>query len=387
MLDTVAGDVDMISEGLKVQWHSLRAKALSGIARQQRAREQQTPPTGPTVEFVSRHPATPTIAQPQWPLAGAAAPPAPPAEQNPHGLEVNVIGQGPDSSTTFRDESGPFSSNLDDVDRISQLPAELREATLLPAPPLTTGQEESDPVAEQRANEKASVVGESGGEPEAAAAVKSLAALPKVESVPAARAREYAVLEGHSLPVHGDVSTAGAPQAMQPPLGGPAATAPSLPEGVAGQDEALRVAEKHLAPFLGPVAKIAVRKAALRARDTEELYALLAEHLEREDDRTAFLAGRTGASRNQINSQWPADPNVASAAGIPTSRTELTREAIDRVAAMLAPYVGPISSVLTQRTARRTDSVRALCLLLGEHLETKADRARFLRDAGLSERE
>jgi nucleotidyltransferase/DNA polymerase involved in DNA repair len=63
---------------------------------------------------------------------------------------------------------------------------------------------------------------------------------------------------------------------------------------------------------------------------------------------------------------------------------ELTPAAIDRVARMLARYVGPISGVLAKRAAQRADSLRALYLLLAEHVESKADRDRFLRDGGFS---
>jgi hypothetical protein len=48
--------------------------------------------------------------------------------------------------------------------------------------------------------------------------------------------------------------------------------------------------------------------------------------------------------------------------------------------------VGPIAVVLAKRTAPRADSARALHLLLAQHVETEADRARFLRDAGALER-
>jgi serine/threonine-protein kinase len=47
---------------------------------------------------------------------------------------------------------------------------------------------------------------------------------------------------------------------------------------------------------------------------------------------------------------------------------------------MLARYVGPLAGVLAKRAAPRADSARALYLLLAQHIETEADRARFLQD-------
>ena len=222
------------------------------------------------------------------------------------------------------------------------------------------------------------------------AARKAAAASPltNVAAEPAAPAREYALLEGPPVAGEGDAAGAGAPQAMQPLAEAVPVSAPAG-EGVAGQSEPiLDVVEKQLAVFLGPVAKIVVRKAALRAKDTEELYALMAENLERQEDRKTFLAGRV-ESRAQFKRESPAAPaapGAATAPATPAPRPELPREVIDRAAAMLARYVGPIAGVLAKRTAPRADSARALYLLLAQHVETEADRARFLRDAGSSER-
>ena len=220
---------------------------------------------------------------------------------------------------------------------------------------------------------------------EAARKAAATPTLSTVEAEAAGRAREYAVLEGRPLPVDVNASTAAVPQPTQPPPA-PAATASIL----VSQDDTLRAVEKQLATFIGPVARIHVRKAASQARNTEELYSLLSENLEREADRRVFLAKRVEVSRNQVQSQSPARPAPASAAAAPktpAARTELTREAIDRAAAMLARYVGPISGVLAKRAAQRASSPDALYLLLAEHVETKADRARFLRDAGLPDQE
>jgi tRNA A-37 threonylcarbamoyl transferase component Bud32 len=213
---------------------------------------------------------------------------------------------------------------------------------------------------------------------EAARNAAAASALSNAAAQPAAPAREYAFLEGSPLTGDGDAARAGASQASAP-----------AGEGVAGQNEPiLEVIEKQLAAFLGPVARIVVKKAALRARDTEELYALLAENLEREEDRKTFLAGRV-ESRTQFKRESPAQPATRTAAPAPATpapRSELPREVIDRAASMLARYVGPIAGILAKRAAPRADSARALYLLLAQHVETEADRARFLQDVGTPER-
>ena len=83
---------------------------------------------------------------------------------------------------------------------------------------------------------------------------------------------------------------AGAPVDFNRALGesadvpGPPAGAPSL------DDELLSQATRHLAEHIGPLARVIVRKAAVGARDRDELYSRLAAHISGEDERTRFLA-------------------------------------------------------------------------------------------------
>jgi len=88
------------------------------------------------------------------------------------------------------------------------------------------------------------------------------------------------------------------------------------------------------------------------------------------------------ARKQAAPSERPAE--LPRSEGTPVTGMELTPAAIDRVARTLARYVGPISGVLVQRAAKRADSLRALYLLLAEHVESEADRDRFLRDGGFS---
>ena len=61
------------------------------------------------------------------------------------------------------------------------------------------------------------------------------------------------------------------------------APAPRLPA------EVLKRAEERLAEYIGPVAKVVVKRAAARARDEAELYLLLADEIEDKDEKKAFV--------------------------------------------------------------------------------------------------
>jgi eukaryotic-like serine/threonine-protein kinase len=140
----------------------------------------------------------------------------------------------------------------------------------------------------------------------------------------------------------------------------------------------------QLATFLGPLATILVKKAACKTSDPEELYTLLAKNLEQESDRRAFLARRAeiaySATRRQIVRE-PLSPANSGISTAPGSKQEITQATIEHPARMLADYVGPISGVLAKKAAQRADSLRTLYLLLAEHVESKQERDRFLRDA------
>jgi serine/threonine protein kinase len=74
----------------------------------------------------------------------------------------------------------------------------------------------------------------------------------------------------------------------QPPSVTP--TSPSRPpSGAPISPEILSRAEAELAHYLGPVAKVVVRRAALKARDSSELYLLVADEIEDPAEKKAFI--------------------------------------------------------------------------------------------------
>jgi serine/threonine protein kinase len=153
-------------------------------------------------------------------------------------------------------------------------------------------------------------------------------------------------------------------------------------------DEILRTVEKQLAGFIGSLARILVKKAAARTNDLEQLYAILAASLESEADREAFLARKVDLRKGLTKSQLSREPlHVEGSAAPPKaeSKVELTPAAVDHAARLLARHVGPIAGVLAKRAAQHADSPHALYLLLAEHVENKAERSRFLREAGFSD--
>jgi serine/threonine-protein kinase len=143
-----------------------------------------------------------------------------------------------------------------------------------------------------------------------------------------------------------------------------------------------------LAEFLGPLAKIVVKRAVAQTRNPEELHAIVARSLDREDDRRKFLLRKAEVLSQK--SKAPSAPPEAAPLPEPQKEVrsgslEVTAAELDRAVKLLTPYVGPIASVLVKKAARNVDSLSALYLALAGHVKEAAGRRTFLRDAGFRE--
>jgi serine/threonine-protein kinase len=151
------------------------------------------------------------------------------------------------------------------------------------------------------------------------------------------------------------------------------------------RDQVLREVEKQLAVYIGPLARIIVKKAASATTNLDQLYQSVATSLERESDRKAFLAHRVKPHQNWADAQPDLEstqPGNTMSLASATPGLALAPDAAERFARALARYVGPISAVLVKKAAQRADSLRALCLLLAEHVDDPTERARFLKEVG-----
>lgn len=203
----------------------------------------------------------------------------------------------------------------------------------------------------------------------------------RFESASAFRA---ALLDAYAAPVNATLSeetilTAAAPSVKvdssgigsNPPTPTPGrTTAPPT-----GWDPALLgQIESHLARFVGPVAKVLVRRAGRRTLDVDELFALVSKELDSEAQRTAFMATRralTGAAPGTTAAPGTRSPTDAA----------LTPEKIAAAEHTLTVYVGPIAKVLVRKAVAQTSSSERFYLLLAENL-SETERRRFLTEVG-----
>jgi serine/threonine-protein kinase len=147
------------------------------------------------------------------------------------------------------------------------------------------------------------------------------------------------------------------------------------------RDDTLRTIERHLAAFIGPVARLHVRNASTRATDFGQLCTILAENLDTDAARHSFLSEtrKLGPSAGSAVASRPSETPI------PTSRptsgsylsVPLSPEAVERAARVLAHYIGPIANVLARKAAAVASDEHHLHLLLSAHL-SGVDRDAYL---------
>ncbi|HEY7242154.1 MAG TPA: serine/threonine-protein kinase [Burkholderiales bacterium] len=207
------------------------------------------------------------------------------------------------------------------------------------------------------------------------------------ERFESANAFRCALLDAHAAPVSATLSEetiiteAARPMKIEPTnpsssTNPPTPTAGRTTTPPPGWDPALlKQIESHFARFVGPVAKVMVRRAGRRTLDVDELYTMMARELDTEQQRTAFMSTRgtlTGVTR---------PPSAAAPRGNVSGDAELTSDKIEAAQRKLAAYIGPIAKVLVKKAAAQTASSERFYLLLAESL-SDIDRTRFLKEVG-----
>ncbi len=140
--------------------------------------------------------------------------------------------------------------------------------------------------------------------------------------------------------------------------------------------------ERDLATFIGPVAAIAVRRAAMQTNDLLSLYDNLGKQLENPQDQAEFLArgqqraaAVVGLSRTSpLASPRPdTERNLAPLAAPPDPA------AVSAVESSLARHIGPIAKILVKRELEKYQTMERLYFALARYISDERDREAFLR--------
>ncbi|WP_280150908.1 serine/threonine-protein kinase [Piscinibacter sp. XHJ-5] len=207
-----------------------------------------------------------------------------------------------------------------------------------------------------------------------------------------AAAFRAAILAEYAEPLNSTLSDATIVSPKRPIV--PDAGAPSLPKttAVAGTSTppptgwsaaVLSGVEVELARFLGPVARVLVRRAAKNHKDIDTLTAALIESIERQEDKDAFVRAVTGKGLTALRSRVPTG-NETPLPVTPTPGPTLTPEELERATKLLTTYIGPIARVIAKRAAANGASRHDFFNQVAQSLESDALRERFLREAAVT---
>lgn len=148
----------------------------------------------------------------------------------------------------------------------------------------------------------------------------------------------------------------------------------------------LKAAEKDLAQYIGPLAKVLVSRAAQQVSNAEELYSSLATMIPEQEVKDKFLAHMPGSNKGKVpaakgSGQRPVTPPASgTAAGqAATTASSWDPAVLKDVEQGLAIYLGPLAKVLVNKAAKKTSNLEKLYRLLADELTTAEEQDAFLK--------
>lgn len=196
--------------------------------------------------------------------------------------------------------------------------------------------------------------------------------------------REALAHRTHALPRHAsDETVIAAPMPPKPaaaatPIASGPPTHPSNasmpPEG--WNPDTLLQFERALASFVGPMARVLVRRAAREHADLSDLAHALASQLEGDAERTMFFQKleKTGPSLRgtaALSSGTP-PPQATPASALP-----VRPETIERAKQLLAQHMGPIAGIVVKKAVAKADGDERFIALVLEQVADEAEREKL----------
>jgi serine/threonine-protein kinase len=145
----------------------------------------------------------------------------------------------------------------------------------------------------------------------------------------------------------------------------------------------LQGVEIELARFVGPVARVLVRRAARDHKAIEPLAAALAVAIEVPEERDAFVRAVTGSGLAALRARVPPMPETP-VPRPPSAGPAMTPEELEQATRLLTTYIGPIARVVARRAAGEGVSRRDFLDRVAQSLDSDTQRERFLREAAVA---
>jgi eukaryotic-like serine/threonine-protein kinase len=143
----------------------------------------------------------------------------------------------------------------------------------------------------------------------------------------------------------------------------------------------LREIERDLATCIGPMAAIAVKRAARQTNDLAALYEMLGKHVDNPREHAEFLAkGRRRAGAGVAGGLRPVTPSKPATEDRRKGdrpATSPTPANIASIEANLIRYIGPIARILVKRELEKYETLGKFYRALAAHIPNERDQRRF----------
>lgn len=164
-------------------------------------------------------------------------------------------------------------------------------------------------------------------------------------------------------------------------------SSPSAPPPTGWSGVVLAGVEVEIAKYVGPVAKVLVRRAAKEHKDLESLVGALMAAIDDLQERSAFARAVLGKPMTTPRAApRAADGTALTLVGAGTRAGDaLTPAELERATRLLIGYIGPIGKVVAKRAAGAGVSRRDFFAAVASHFDSDSSRERFMREVGFVE--
>jgi serine/threonine-protein kinase len=148
-------------------------------------------------------------------------------------------------------------------------------------------------------------------------------------------------------------------------------------------DELLVSLEQSLARYVGPMARLLVKRTSRSASSIDELVESLTRHIPNEAERSQFIGvlNRSGIKQTGSFNQAPPAVSIAPRNGSVARPASLSDQQLESLSKLLAFYAGPLAGRLVRKAFAENGDREACIAAIAQHIPEQAERAEFLAKA------
>ncbi len=147
--------------------------------------------------------------------------------------------------------------------------------------------------------------------------------------------------------------------------------------------DTLKQIETTFTKFLGPIAKVMLKRKAASATSISNLLDTLAAEIPKDSERSRFMAETAALKKTADRAKAPTDDRLISSGTITgaisgTGVPGFDAEFLKKLEAALTTYLGPMAKLIVKKSASLSGNKEDLCHNLSQEISNPDDRKKFL---------